>query len=89
VAFLEDYDKGIRFEIKNQSEKSIPLPKANVLIFILEDGSRIALRPSGTEPKIKFYYSVNQKFNPKLTWKAQEELLDRQIDKLVAETASL
>ncbi|MEK9613859.1 MAG: phospho-sugar mutase, partial [Flavobacteriaceae bacterium] len=89
VTFLEDYDKRVRFDIKNQSEESIPLPKANVLIFILEDGSRIALRPSGTEPKIKFYYSVNQEFNPKLTWKVQEELLDRQIDKLVAETASL
>ena len=89
MTFLEDYDKRVRFDIKNQSEESIPLPKGNILIFILEDGSRIALRPSGTEPKIKFYYSVNQEFNPKLTWKVQEELLDRQIDKLVAETASL
>ena len=35
------------------------IPKSNVLIYYLEDGSKICARPSGTEPKIKFYFSVN------------------------------
>ncbi|MBU5306855.1 phospho-sugar mutase [Clostridioides mangenotii] len=45
---LNDYDKGID-----------DLPKSNVLKYILEDGSWVAIRPSGTEPKIKFYFGVN------------------------------
>ena len=46
--------------LKTNSEKEILLPKSNVLQFILEDGSKISVRPSGTEPKIKFYFSVNK-----------------------------
>ena len=41
------------------NEWEIKLPKSNVLQFILADGSKISARPSGTEPKIKFYFSVN------------------------------
>ena len=43
------------------TERSLAFPKSNVLRFILSDGSQIAIRPSGTEPKIKFYFSVNTK----------------------------
>jgi phosphomannomutase len=43
----------------NNEEFEINIPKSNVLIYYLEDGSKICARPSGTEPKIKFYFSVN------------------------------
>ena len=57
------------------------LPKANVLLFKLEDGTQIALRPSGTEPKIKYYFSVNQEFNSQKTWEEQEIALEKRLDR--------
>ncbi|MGX4686252.1 phospho-sugar mutase [Vagococcus sp. JNUCC 83] len=54
VRYTEDYSVGKRF-LANGQEELLELPKANVLKFFLEDGSWIAIRPSGTEPKIKFY----------------------------------
>ncbi len=60
VIIRHDYLKRKTFDIKNGDEKKITLPKSNVLQFILEDRSKISVRPSGTEPKIKFYFSVNK-----------------------------
>ncbi|XJZ28006.1 phospho-sugar mutase [Bacillota bacterium Lsc_1132] len=57
VQASEDYLTGIRVT-KNGSEK-IDLPKSNVLKYTFEDGSWVCLRPSGTEPKVKFYFGVN------------------------------
>ncbi len=48
-------------KISTGEEKQIKLPRSNVLQFFLKDGSKITIRPSGTEPKIKFYFSVNEK----------------------------
>lgn len=58
---VEDYQASVSKNILNGTEQRIALPKSNVLIFHTEDGSKIAARPSGTEPKIKFYISVNSK----------------------------
>lgn len=55
---VEDYGVGVRFDVVAGSESAILLPKSDVLKFFFDDGSWIAVRPSGTEPKIKFYYSV-------------------------------
>ena len=55
---LLDYEKGIKTNLDTGSTEQITLPKSNVLQFITEDGSKISARPSGTEPKIKFYFSV-------------------------------
>ena len=55
-------DNTLTFDVKEKLDykKGIDdLPKSDVLKFILEDGSWIAVRPSGTEPKIKFYFGVN------------------------------
>ncbi|MGG3560188.1 phospho-sugar mutase [Neobacillus rhizosphaerae] len=57
TASTEDYLTGIRLTKKN--EEKIQLPKSNVLKFTFEDGTWICLRPSGTEPKVKFYFGVN------------------------------
>lgn len=59
IVFIHDYLKQKTFDKINNTEKEILLPKSNVLQFILIDGSKISVRPSGTEPKIKFYFSVN------------------------------
>ena len=57
VEFL-DYEKQIKTDLGSGNTEKISLPKSNVLQFITEDGSKISARPSGTEPKIKFYFSV-------------------------------
>lgn len=58
VAAIEDYLTGVRIKT-NGGEERIDLPKSNVLKYLLEDGSWMCLRPSGTEPKIKFYFGVS------------------------------
>lgn len=53
-----DYENRVEVNYKTNAKKDIKLPKSNVLQYILEDGSKITVRPSGTEPKIKFYFEV-------------------------------
>ncbi len=61
VVELLDYQKQVRTDLASGATEAIKLPKSNVLQFVTEDGSKISARPSGTEPKIKFYFSVNTK----------------------------
>lgn len=61
VVELLDYQKQVKTNLQSGNTETISLPKSNVLQFITEDGSKISARPSGTEPKIKFYFSVNTK----------------------------
>ncbi|MBO9683491.1 MAG: phospho-sugar mutase [Flavisolibacter sp.] len=61
VVELLDYQKQTKTNLQTGNTEQINLPKSNVLQFITEDGSKISARPSGTEPKIKFYFSVNTK----------------------------
>ena len=80
---IKDYEKGFSFNLSNKIKTKINLPKSNVLTFILEDNSKISIRPSGTEPKIKFYFSVNQPFINDRKWNAAEKEMDEKIDKLI------
>lgn len=83
VSQKEDYLESERvFLFENRTEK-IDLPVADVLIFILEDHSKIAIRPSGTEPKIKFYFSVNEKLEQNNEWDIMESQLDKKIETIV------
>jgi len=59
VVLLEDYHSSTAQNLLERKQSSISIPKSNVLIYYTEDGTKIAARPSGTEPKIKFYISVN------------------------------
>lgn len=59
VIFIEDYQSSEARNLFTNEVEPIAIPKSNVLIYYLEDGSKICARPSGTEPKIKFYFSVN------------------------------
>lgn len=58
-------------------------PKSNVLIYYIEDGSKIAARPSGTEPKIKFYFSVNTQMKSIVNFASTEQMLETKIDTLI------
>ena len=58
VLALDDFESGYSTSAQGERAK-LNFPKANVLRFLLEDGWRVAIRPSGTEPKIKYYFSVN------------------------------
>ncbi|MDT0553825.1 phospho-sugar mutase [Urechidicola vernalis] len=61
IETLSDYQSSIRKNLITGEEITMDIPKSNVLIYQTESGTRIAARPSGTEPKIKFYFSVNTK----------------------------
>jgi phosphoglucomutase len=63
----------------------IKLPKSNVLQFVLEDGSKISARPSGTEPKIKFYFSVNTKLASAADFGKASKELDDKIKGIIAD----
>ena len=62
VVMIKDYLKQTEFDFEKHTEQKISLPKSDVLQFFLKDGSKISVRPSGTEPKIKFYFSVREDF---------------------------
>ncbi len=70
VVVKKDYLKGKSYDLKEGTEEEIDLPESNVLQFLLEDDSLVTVRPSGTEPKVKFYFSVvadsDQKADQKL-----------------------
>lgn len=58
VSFIKDYKKSISLNMEKNKTENIELPASNVLQFVLKDGTKISVRPSGTEPKIKFYVST-------------------------------
>jgi len=63
VVLVKDYLTGKEKNLKTGEEKEILLPRSNVLQLFTEDGSKISVRPSGTEPKIKFYFGVRSDLN--------------------------
>ena len=83
VIRIEDYQLSISKDLVSGKESVIDIPKSNVLIYYTEDGSKIALRPSGTEPKIKFYISVNTKLNNASEFHQQNDFLNKRIDAIV------
>lgn len=59
VIRVKDFQTSIDKDLVSGQETTITIPSSNVLIFYTEDGSKVACRPSGTEPKIKYYFSVS------------------------------
>ncbi|HIO26410.1 MAG TPA: phospho-sugar mutase, partial [Flavobacteriaceae bacterium] len=84
VVLFEDYQTGKAQDFKENSTKELDFPKSNVLIFYLEDGTKIAARPSGTEPKIKFYVSVNGELDSTENYKKTKEQLENKIDSVLS-----
>ncbi|MBK8711897.1 MAG: phospho-sugar mutase [Niastella sp.] len=85
VTHILDYELKIGKDITTGKTWDIDLPKSNVLQFLLDDGTSISARPSGTEPKIKFYFSVNTKLDKAGDFDATEKLLDDKIDRIEKE----
>ncbi|HNQ28306.1 MAG TPA: phospho-sugar mutase [Aquaticitalea sp.] len=83
VVRVEDYQLSIAKDMVHKKESTIDVPKSNVLIYYTEDGSKIALRPSGTEPKIKFYISVNGHLASTDKFRETEAELESKIDAIV------
>jgi phosphoglucomutase len=77
VVQLLDYQTQKGKNVQTGEEWAINLPKSNVLQFILADGSKISARPSGTEPKIKFYFSVNAPLDKAENFEAVHEQLNK------------
>ena len=80
VVLIEDYASSIAKNIQDHTEKTIAVPKSNVLIFYTEEGSKIAARPSGTEPKIKFYISVQDNLETADKYNEVSNQLDQKIE---------
>ena len=83
VAHLLDYDMQTAKNIQTGEVTKINLPKSNVLQFLLTDGSKISARPSGTEPKIKFYFSVNTKLPNKESFNEVNQQLGDKIKQII------
>ncbi|RPE00893.1 phospho-sugar mutase [Aureibaculum marinum] len=85
VAYVFDYQSSERTNLITGEKSTIDLPKSNVLIYQTEDGTRVAARPSGTEPKIKFYFSVNMPLEKIENSVKVEKLLTQKIDRIIKE----
>lgn len=85
VVQLLDYELRKGKNPQTGEEWEINLPKSNVLQFILADGSKISARPSGTEPKIKFYFSVNTKLPDAAAFDRVDTELDERIKSIIAD----
>ena len=83
VVLIEDYQLSTSKNTSTGETTTIDIPKSNVLIYHTEDGSKIALRPSGTEPKIKFYISVNTSLDTMSAFKETEQQLESKIDAIL------
>ncbi|WP_026706834.1 phospho-sugar mutase [Flavobacterium frigidarium] len=83
VIMVEDYQSSIAKNLLDGSETTMSIPKSNVLIYYTEDGSKICARPSGTEPKIKFYISVNAELEAVEDFNEVEAILDQKIKNII------
>ncbi|WP_348824396.1 phospho-sugar mutase [Flavobacterium aestuarii] len=83
VVMVEDYKSSIAKNLFTGEEEAIDMPKADVLIYYTEDGSKICARPSGTEPKIKFYISVKTELDSVENFVKVEQVLDEKIKNII------
>jgi phosphoglucomutase len=85
VVELLDYEKRVKTNLLTNEQSPIDLPKSNVLQFITEDGSKISARPSGTEPKIKFYFSVNTNLGRAEDFEKKDAELKGKVETIIKE----
>ena len=85
VVKVIDYKSGKSTDLISGDESSIDFPSSNVLQFITEDGTKVSARPSGTEPKIKFYISVNKSLDAAADFNKTMEELDAKIDGVLSD----
>ncbi|MEY3874566.1 MAG: hypothetical protein RL363_1287 [Bacteroidota bacterium] len=85
VATLLDYELQVGKNLLTGATWKINLPKSNVLQFVTEDGSKISARPSGTEPKIKFYFSVHTTLENRAEFDNKYQILQNKINGIIAD----
>ncbi|MGI0105792.1 phospho-sugar mutase [Salinimicrobium sp. WS361] len=81
VVLVEDYEssKAFHYDLTDTRMETLDVPKSNVLIYYTENGTKVAARPSGTEPKIKFYISVNAQLDSVSDYEKVEQNLSEKI----------
>lgn len=85
VVMVKDYQLSVSKDMISGFTSQISLPKSNVLQFFLEDGSKISVRPSGTEPKIKFYFGVKEILASKADFEKVNEKLDLRVKGIIGD----
>lgn len=85
VVAVEDYNTSTVKNLVTGETETIDIPKSNVLIYVTEDGTKMAARPSGTEPKIKFYFSINTTLGTAEEFNTTEKELNAKIERILAE----
>ena len=83
VAMIKDYKESVEKDFLKNTNTSINLPKSDVLQFFLDDGSKITVRPSGTEPKIKFYFGVKAELTNASKFEETNRILDEKIKGII------
>jgi len=85
VVQIHDYQASITKNLQTGHTCPIGLPKSNVLQFITEDNTKVSIRPSGTEPKIKYYFSVKGSLEAREDYPAQKAILEQKVNTLKKE----
>ncbi len=85
VVLIHDYQSSQSLDTRTGKTSTIELPKSNVLQFITQDHTKVSIRPSGTEPKIKFYFSVKGSLEKREEYQKEKEILEQKIDRLKKE----
>lgn len=88
VLVIKDYLLQKEIDLQTGDEKLISLPKSNVLQFILEDGSKISIRPSGTEPKIKFYFGIKSSLEDRNKFEEIDSILNSKLESIIKSLVS-
>ncbi len=85
IMLIHDYQEQVSYDQISELRYRINLPKSNVLQFITQDGTKVSLRPSGTEPKIKFYFSVRTKMSQATDYERLQAELMQKINGIIQE----
>jgi phosphomannomutase len=83
IVMMEDYKTSVATNLLTGEKENMSIPKSDVLIYYTEDGAKIAARPSGTEPKIKFYVSVNAMLDSVADFDEVNAILDTKIKRIL------
>ena len=82
ISKIDDYKTGLSY-LKTGKIKKLDLPKTNLIIYYLEDNSRISVRPSGTEPKIKFYINLYSEYNNTFDLNKESNKLEKKVKQIM------
>ncbi len=85
VVRIKDYLNSTDHDLISDNKKTIDLPVSNVLQFFTENGSKVSVRPSGTEPKIKFYFGIKGELKKKEDFEKINQILEAQIEDIICE----